>query len=65
VQQAEQRCAIFQRLQLVNHGFLRALEMWLVLDLAVYLQEGDCELALTQFCSRELSPRNLRLLAKR
>lgn len=65
VARAEERHAAFRRLQLVSHGFRRALELWLVLDLALYLEEGDCEVELTSFCPRDITPRNIRILATR
>lgn len=62
---AEQRYAEFQRLQLVAHGFRRALELWLVLDLVLFLEEGGCEVELASFCPRDITPRNLRICATR
>lgn len=65
VARAEERHPAFRRLQLVSHGFRRALELWLVLDLALYLEEGDCKVELTSFCPRDITPRNIRILATR
>ncbi|WP_158681649.1 methyltransferase [Microbulbifer pacificus] len=65
LERAERRFAAFRRLQLVAHGFRRALELWLVLDLALYLEEGDCQVELTTFCSRDITPRNIRIFARR
>lgn len=62
---AEQRYAEYLRMQLVSHGFRRALELWLVLDLALYLEEGGCQVELSSFCSRDITPRNIRIFAKR
>ncbi|NTV72335.1 MAG: methyltransferase [Azonexaceae bacterium] len=53
------------RLAIPRHAFRRALELWLVLDLAEYLDERGYKSALTTFCRRELTPRNLLLSAKR
>lgn len=52
-----------RRLQLVRHGFRRAIEMWLVLDLAARLEERGFAVSLQQFCPREISPRNLLISA--
>lgn len=59
----EQRLQRAQRLQVVRHGFRRAIELWLVLDLALYLQQIEYEVALQQFCPRELTPRNILITA--
>jgi len=61
----EQRYRRAQRLQLVRHGFRRAIELWLVLDLALYLEQAGYQVELTEFCARELTPRNLLLSASR
>ena len=63
--QAKQRYTNFLRLQLVNHGFRRAIELWLVLDLVNYLQEGGCEVHLGTFCHRSITPRNFQLRARK
>ena len=54
-----------KRLQLVRHGFRRALELWLVLDLVLFLEEHQAQVTLTEFCPRELTPRNLLIQANR
>ncbi|NQD35522.1 methyltransferase [Permianibacter sp. IMCC34836] len=53
-----------QRLQGVRHGFRRAIELWLVLDLALYLEQLGYQVELSEFCPRELTPRNLLLRAR-
>ncbi|MCF2858901.1 SAM-dependent methyltransferase [Pseudoalteromonas sp. SMS1] len=60
---ARQRQQITERIELVRHAFRRAIEMWLVLDRALYLQEFGYEVALTQFCEKSLTPRNLLIQA--
>ena len=62
---AETKYLQFRRLQLVSQGFRRALEMWMVLDLVLFLEEGGCEVSLTNFCPREITPRNLQINASR
>lgn len=61
----ERRRAEVRRLELVRHAFRRPLEVWLVLDLALALDEAGFAVRLGRFCSRELTPRNLLLLADR
>ncbi|MCB1908754.1 MAG: methyltransferase [Rhodocyclaceae bacterium] len=60
----ERRRAEVRRLELVRQAFRRALETWLVLDLAVALEAAGFEVALGSFCARRLTPRNLMLVAR-
>lgn len=48
-----------RRHELVRHLFRRPLELWLVLDYALFLQEQGYEVRLGTFCDRQLTPRNL------
>jgi hypothetical protein len=52
------------RLSLLRQVFSRAIELWLVLDLALYLEQAGYRVELGTFCGRELSPRNLLLSAR-
>ena len=52
------------RLSIPRHACRRALELWLVLDLAEYLEERGYESSLATFCDRRLTPRNLLLSAR-
>ncbi|WP_084678603.1 methyltransferase [Actinopolymorpha alba] len=61
----EQRRAEIRRLELVRHAFRRALELWLVMDLAVGLEEAGFEVQVGSLCDRSLTPRNLMVLAQR
>lgn len=54
-----------RRLELVRHAFRRALEHWLVLDLALGLEERGFDVTVGRFCARALTPRNLLVLAER
>ncbi|MCU0754623.1 MAG: SAM-dependent methyltransferase [Xanthomonadales bacterium] len=63
--EGERRRGEVRRLELVRQAFRRALEVWLVLDLAVALTEAGYAVRLGPFCARTLSPRNLLLLADR
>ena len=52
------------RLSIVRHAFRRALEVWLALDLAVYLKNRGYVVELGSFCERQLTPRNLLISAQ-
>jgi hypothetical protein len=62
--QAEQELRIIERLELARHAFRRPLELWLVLDRALYLLENNYQVSIKRFCSRQLTPRNLLLQAR-
>lgn len=63
LQRAEQALLQQRRLELVQHLFRRPLELWLVLDVAMYLQEQGYKVSLSELCAPELTPRNLLLQA--
>ena len=54
-----------RRQELVRHLFRRPLELWILLDYALYLQEQGYRVQLGQFCDRSLTPRNLLIDAVR
>lgn len=54
-----------RNLELLRALFRRPLELWLLLDRALYLQEQGFVVRLGSFCPYQLSPRNLLLLAER
>lgn len=54
-----------ERLSLVQQVFRRPLEMWLVCDKALRLEQAGYEVSLSRFCSREITPRNILIQAKR
>jgi hypothetical protein len=60
-----QRQAEVMRLSLVRAAFRRSLEMWLVLDMANYIAANGYRVSLATFCSRELTPRNILISARR
>lgn len=64
-QQGWQRLAQVRNLELVRKLFQRPLELWLVLDRAVYLQEQGYCVELAEFCAESLTPRNLLIRAQR
>jgi len=63
--QGWQRLAEVRNLELLRALFRRPLELWLLLDRALYLQNQGFTVRLGTFCPRQLSPRNLLLLAER
>lgn len=60
-----QRLAEVRNLELVRGLFRRPLEIWLLLDRALYLQEQGWRVQLGTFCAYHLTPRNTLLLAER
>lgn len=58
------RQAETMRLSLLRQGFARALELWLVLDMVVYLQQHGYQVRLGSFCARDVTPRNLLISAR-
>jgi len=59
------RFATVTALDLVRHCFRRPIELWLVLDRALYLCERGYRVGVGTFCSRAVSPRNLLIDARR
>ncbi|PYC23593.1 SAM-dependent methyltransferase [Aquipseudomonas alcaligenes] len=59
------RLAEVRNLELVRGLFRRPLELWLLLDRALYLEERGYQVRLGTFCAHQLTPRNLLLLAER
>lgn len=64
-QVGRQRHRQVRRHELLRHLFRRPLELWLVLDYAVFLEEQGYRVRLGTFCDRALTPRNLLLDAVR
>ena len=59
------RLAEVRNLELVRGLFRRPLEVWLVLDRALFLAEKGYRVAVGTFCESALTPRNLMVLAER
>ncbi|NQD91284.1 SAM-dependent methyltransferase, partial [Pseudomonas sp. CrR25] len=59
------RLAQVRNLELLRALFRRPLELWLLLDRALYLQEQGFAVRLGSFCPSHLTPRNVLLLAER
>ncbi|MFJ2681163.1 methyltransferase [Pseudomonas sivasensis] len=60
-----QRLAEVRNLELVRGLFRRPLELWLVLDRALFLSERGYRVQAGSFCDPTLTPRNLMVLAER
>ena len=60
-----QRLAEVRNLELVRGLFRRPLELWLVLDRALFLGENGYRVEVGSFCEPALTPRNLMVLAER
>ena len=59
------RLAEVRNLELLRGLFRRPLELWLVLDRALYLTESGYKVEIGSFCEPALTPRNLMVLAER
>ena len=62
---AWERLAQVRNLELVRGLFRRPLELWLVLDRAIFLFEQGYTVRLGTFCESPLTPRNLLILGER
>ena len=60
-----QRLAEVRNLELVRGLFRRPLELWLVLDRALFMVEQGYNVEVGSFCESSLTPRNLMVLAER
>ncbi|TDV64566.1 methyltransferase [Pseudomonas sp. LP_7_YM] len=59
-----QRLAQVRNLELVRNLFRRPLELWLILDRALYLQQRNYDVRIGTFCDSHITPRNLLILAE-
>lgn len=65
MRQAHARLAVVRRLEKAQLAFRPALERWLLLDRALFLQECGYRVAIREFCSKQDSARNHLLLAEK
>lgn len=65
LQQGRDRHHQVFRLELLRRLFNRPLELWLVLDRALYLEQHGYRVSISRFCDSAVTPRNLILLAER
>jgi hypothetical protein len=59
------RLAQVRNLELLRNLFRRPLELWLILDRALYLQQRNYQVRVGTFCHSQTTPRNLLILAER
>lgn len=59
-----QRLAQVRNLELVRNLFRRPLELWLILDRALYLEARGYQVRVGTFCPATLTPRNLMIVAE-
>lgn len=64
LKRGQARYAEVVRLELLRQLFNRPLELWLVLDRALYLEEKGYRVSLNTFCDTKISPRNLLIQAR-
>jgi len=64
-ERAKARLARVRRLEKARLGFRKALEYWLLLDRALFLEEHGYECHLRQFCPKEVSGRNTLIVGVR
>jgi hypothetical protein len=57
--QGKTRGNVFSRIELIRYVFRRALEMWLVLDIILYLNELGYMTSVGIFCKKSDTPRNI------
>lgn len=65
LEKGQQRVQQIRRMELVQHLFRRPLELWLILDRAMALEEAGFHVELTEFCQKNLTPRNILIKAYR
>ncbi|PJE54288.1 methyltransferase [Marinomonas sp. BSi20584] len=61
----EARYQQIQKLEAISQLFRPALEYWLVLDRAMYLEENGYQVEIGKFCEKSLTPRNWMIRAER
>ncbi len=59
----KKRKRVTERIELVRHVFRRAIEVWLVLDRALYLQQQGYQVTVSTFCEKQITPRNILIQA--
>lgn len=64
-QQGQERWQQVCQHELVRHLFRRPLEIWLLLDYALFLEEHGYSVQVAEFCPRALTPRNVLVDAHR
>lgn len=65
IQLAQAQLPVLERIELIRSLFRRPLELWLLLDKALFLIENGYQIAVEQFCDFKVTPRNYLLRAVR
>ncbi len=65
LRQATKRMPAVQQMEWVQSHFQRAVEVWLLLDQALYLAEHGYQCEIIEFCEQAVTPRNLMLKANK
>jgi len=63
--QGWQRRELNARIEVVTHAFRELLERWLLLDRVLFLEQAGYQVSLSQFCPRQVTPRNAMIYAQR
>lgn len=64
LQRGAEYMRLTKRIELIRHLFRRPLELWLVLDRALFLQQAGYQVSVKQFCDDQVTPRNLIIQAE-
>lgn len=59
------RAGLIRKMELVSHQFRRVLELWLVLDRALFLEENGATVNIKEFCEFSITPRNIAICANK
>ena len=62
-QKGKARKKITEKIELVRHLFRRPIEIWLILDRALYLQIHGYHVYVNQFCDKQVTPRYILIQA--
>jgi hypothetical protein len=65
LEEGHRRYRLLRRTEWLQHVFQRPLELWLLLDYALYLAAAGYRVTLQEFCDYALTPRNLAITAVR
>jgi hypothetical protein len=63
LKEANARLRRSRKFGLLRRLFRRPIELWLVLDRALYLQENGYQTRMGSFCPRNVTPRNIAIIA--
>lgn len=63
--EGETRFWQMEKLSLVQQLFRRPLEIWLTLDRALFLEENGYRVSVSEFCAKEVTPRNILIHGER